>query len=166
MTKTEMQEEIARLDAMLAQRGDLLTRIANALRGEPGPQRLHGWHDLPEVAGRLRAELLAAQQEIAALRQERDDDRAERLEIAAQRDALRSALDLADCTHREGGDTRHCGLERKCWRCRAEAAEARCAETGEGGLACGALLRECAAKIEADTLPPAERGRERAGGLP
>lgn len=48
---------------------------------------------------------------------------------------LRCAMDRADCTHREGGDTRHCALSAKCLRCerdaereRADKAEARVKE--------------------------------------
>jgi hypothetical protein len=36
---------------------------------------------------------------------------------------LRCTLDGADCTQREGGDTRHCRVDKLCWRCRAEKAE-------------------------------------------
>lgn len=33
---------------------DLLTRTANALKGTPPPLTSHSWHDLPEVADRMR----------------------------------------------------------------------------------------------------------------
>lgn len=59
-----------------------------------------------------------------------------RAELAGQRDGeaqeivtLRHTLDRLDCTHREGGDTRHCRADRLCLRCHHD--EAR------------ALLREC-----------------------
>jgi hypothetical protein len=35
---------------------DLLTRTANALKGEPGPLMMHDWSDLPEVAAKARQE--------------------------------------------------------------------------------------------------------------
>lgn len=31
---------------------DLLTRTANALKGDPGPLTMHDWSDLPDVAAR------------------------------------------------------------------------------------------------------------------
>jgi hypothetical protein len=34
-----------------------------------------------------------------------------------------AAIDGMDCTYREGGQTRHCRIERPCLRCRAERAE-------------------------------------------
>lgn len=37
-------------DALRERMSDLLTRVANALRGEPGPLAAHSWHDLPERA--------------------------------------------------------------------------------------------------------------------
>ena len=40
--------------------GDLLARTADALKGEPELDSLHSWHDLPEVAAALRADLADA----------------------------------------------------------------------------------------------------------
>lgn len=37
-------------DQLRARLADLLTRTANALKGEPEPLKSHSWHDLPEVA--------------------------------------------------------------------------------------------------------------------
>ena len=48
------KEESARLRESMA---DLLTRTANALKGKPKPLCQHSWHDLPEVAGKLRERL-------------------------------------------------------------------------------------------------------------
>ena len=42
-----MTDEEDQLRAIMA---DLLTRTANALRGEPPPLTLWSWHDLPERA--------------------------------------------------------------------------------------------------------------------
>lgn len=33
---------------------DILTRTANALKGEPRPGVSHSWHDLPEIAAQMR----------------------------------------------------------------------------------------------------------------
>lgn len=43
-------EEIEDCDALRMRMADLLTRTANALKGEPMPLCMHSWHDLPEVA--------------------------------------------------------------------------------------------------------------------
>lgn len=43
-------------DALRRKLTDILTRTANALKGEPAPLTLHSWHDLPEWAQRLRDE--------------------------------------------------------------------------------------------------------------
>src|SRR4051812_38315645 len=45
---------------------------------------------------------------------------------------LRCTLDGADCTQREGGDTRHCRVDQLCWRCRAERAEREWDALGKG----------------------------------
>lgn len=45
----ESDESIALRDRM----ADLLTRTANALKGEPGPLSSHDWSDLPEVAAEI-----------------------------------------------------------------------------------------------------------------
>lgn len=42
----ESDESIALRERM----ADLLTRTANALKGDPGPLRSHDWSDLPDVA--------------------------------------------------------------------------------------------------------------------
>jgi hypothetical protein len=52
-----LEREAADDDALRDRMRDLLTRTANALKGDPGPLKLHDWSDLPEVAARLRAML-------------------------------------------------------------------------------------------------------------
>lgn len=49
---TDQQEQAAPTEeeALRMQMADLLTRTANALRGDPGPLRRWSWHDLPERA--------------------------------------------------------------------------------------------------------------------
>lgn len=44
--------------------------------------------------------------------------------LQAENAHLRAALDGTDCTYREGGDTRHCGLESPCFRCQRDALQA------------------------------------------
>lgn len=91
----------------------------------------------PEQRQRLEAVASAEWQWSPSLPMAMEDLRAclAALDAAEQeRDALRdhatlamAALDRADCTRREGGDTRHCRVDAKCWRCRAEQAEAKLA---------------------------------------
>lgn len=47
-------EETEYMHKLLARLSGLLTRTANALKGEPGPTTLHDWSDLPKVAAALR----------------------------------------------------------------------------------------------------------------
>ena len=68
--------------------------------------------------------LLDALATIEALEGERDANieasSAEILRLRTDLGALKARLDGMDCTHREGGDTRHCPLERKCLRCQVD----------------------------------------------
>lgn len=60
--------ELAEDEALRNRMSDLLTRTANALKGEPGPLTLHDWSDLPERAGLIvvnEARLIA---EVEAMR--------------------------------------------------------------------------------------------------
>ena len=57
------QQEIEELAAQRDFLADILTRTANALKGQPAELSSHSWHDLPEVAQQLKA---AQQQEPVA----------------------------------------------------------------------------------------------------
>ncbi len=59
-TEQPAQQEIEELTAQRDKLADILTRTANALKGQPAELSLHSWHDLPEVAKQLKA---AQQQE-------------------------------------------------------------------------------------------------------
>jgi len=48
------QQELEELTAQRDQLADILTRTANALKGQPAELSLHSWHDLPEVAQQLK----------------------------------------------------------------------------------------------------------------
>ena len=50
-----VQDELAELTAQRDKLADILTRTANALKGQPAELAQHSWHDLPEVAQRLKA---------------------------------------------------------------------------------------------------------------
>ena len=50
------QNEIKECDEREARLSTLLTKTANALRGEPEPLKLHGWADLPERALKMKQE--------------------------------------------------------------------------------------------------------------
>jgi hypothetical protein len=53
----ELREELLETEWLNGRMGGLLTRTANALKGEPGPLKLHDWSDLPQVAQELVEEL-------------------------------------------------------------------------------------------------------------
>ena len=46
----EIKEETAQLEQL----ADILTRTANALKGPPDELASHSWHDLPEIAKKLK----------------------------------------------------------------------------------------------------------------
>ena len=50
------QHEIEELTAQRDKLADILTRTANALKGQPAELSEHSWHDLPEVAQKLKVE--------------------------------------------------------------------------------------------------------------
>ena len=50
-------DEVDYLDALLSRQSAILTGVANALRGDPGPLASHSHHDLAERAAALVAEL-------------------------------------------------------------------------------------------------------------
>jgi hypothetical protein len=50
-------DEVDYLDALLARQHEILTGVANALRGDPGPLASHSHHDLAERAAAVVAEL-------------------------------------------------------------------------------------------------------------
>ena len=103
--REETAAEVDYLDALLARQHAILTGVANALRGDPGPLASHSHHDLAERAAaavaeiaRLRALLEVAQTSLAAATSGRRVtvvDEIERLqrENATLRDAAREYLD-------------------------------------------------------------------------
>lgn len=115
----------------------------------------HG-EELRYVCKLCEGDIGAFEAALAKSAEDRADAEAEWARVDEEAKALRArvaelhaALDLADCTQRDGGDVRHCG-EVRCWRCRAEAAEQRVAE----------LERECAQMSEEFGLPPTIRPAE------
>lgn len=64
-----LQADAEECDALRTKLADILTRTANALKGEPGELQAHSWHDLPERAQRARDEsaTLQAEMERAAI---------------------------------------------------------------------------------------------------
>lgn len=47
-------EDCEEYGILLDRLSDILTRTANALKGEPKPLHMHDWSDLPEVAAALK----------------------------------------------------------------------------------------------------------------
>ena len=86
-TQTIDADEVGYLDALLARQHAILTGVANALRGDPGPIASHSHHDLAERAAAMVALLaVTACDDIERLQRERD----------ALRDAAREHLDALE----------------------------------------------------------------------
>ena len=112
---TDPRAEVDHLDALLARQHAILTGVANALRGDPGPLASHSHHDLAEraaatvaevetlrrtlalaqesLAAAVRDERVTVVDEVARLQRERDEARAD---AAALRAAAREYLDAQD----------------------------------------------------------------------
>jgi hypothetical protein len=97
---TSLQDEVDELHAIVARQRAILTGVANALRGDPGPLASHGHHDLAERAASTVAALAVATREVATLR----------AAYALDLDGLRA-------------EVRRANDERAAWRERVEAAE-------------------------------------------
>lgn len=52
----EVHNEAELEEAARTKMRDILHATANVLKGDPGPLKLHSWHDLPEVAARMMDE--------------------------------------------------------------------------------------------------------------
>ena len=142
-------DEVDRLDALLARQHAILTGVANALRGDPGPLASHSHHDLAERAAAVVAMLAVTQASLEAASSGRRVtvvDEIERLqrEIATLRAAYASDLDGLRAELRRADD------ERAAWRDRVEARD-EVAErlTAELSAATGEVERLRAALAEA-----------------
>lgn len=58
-SRDELIEEIEEYRALCDQLSSILTRTANALKGEPKPLHRHSWHDLPDVAAMMACTRIA-----------------------------------------------------------------------------------------------------------
>ena len=70
---SEAANRIEEQDQLREKLADLLTRIAAALKGEPEPNTLHSWHNLPELARAATERAQAAEQDARRYRLLRDD---------------------------------------------------------------------------------------------
>ena len=104
-----MQDEVDELHAIVARQRTILTGVANALRGEPGPLASHGHHDLAERAAAMVALLAVAQSSLEAASSGRRVTACDEIErLQRERDAalavaagLREEIsDTADTLHR------------------------------------------------------------------
>lgn len=67
LSKVEsLEEDQAESDALRERMAELLTGVAKALKGEPGPLAMHDWSDLPAVAAAVVAERDAALERLAS----------------------------------------------------------------------------------------------------
>jgi len=103
----ELQDEVDELHAIVARQRAILTGVANALRGDPGPLASHSHHDLAERTGAVVAERDAAVADAARARaayatdldglraevRRADDERAAWRDL---RDAVRAYLTALD----------------------------------------------------------------------
>lgn len=94
---------------------------------------------------------------VARLTAERDDWRKMASERSVEIIRLMAERDTLDCTRREGGDTRHCRVDRKCQRCALESEVQRlsvqvqhCENCG-GDYAVTGLSSTCGCEIRAQT---------------
>jgi hypothetical protein len=55
--ESELEAQLADADRLAGRMARILGETAAVLKGEPAENHLHGWHDLPEVARRLRAHI-------------------------------------------------------------------------------------------------------------
>ena len=116
--------EVDALESLVARQADILTGVANALRGDPGPLASHGHHDLAERVASMVALLAVTQSsleaassgrrvtacdEIERLQRERDAAECERdalydtaREWARAEDALTAAIVAADGPDTDG----------------------------------------------------------------
>jgi hypothetical protein len=154
----ERQDEVDELHALLARQRAILTGVANALRGDPGPLASHSHHDLAERAAAVVAE-------IATLR-------AVRLEpmTPTALDAACAAEDRAtvDDPLLDGTDGAHPAW----WRGHDRAAEmltaqrdAALAACGEQSAEDGATIQRFGAALNAETARAETAERERDAAL-
>ncbi len=119
--------EIDYLDALLARQHAILTGVANALRGDPGPLASHSHHDLAERAASVVALLAVTQSSLEAASSGRRVTACVEIErLQRERDALRAAArehldareayDAADTYEATSADD-----ERHAWERRAAA---------------------------------------------
>ena len=113
--ETEDASEVAYLDALLARQHAILTGVADALRGDPGPLASHSHHDLAERAAAMVAVLAVTQASLEAAssgRRVTACDEIERLqrESATLRAAYAQDLDGLRAELRRADD------ERATWR--------------------------------------------------
>ena len=99
LAETPTDDEVDYLDALLSRQHAILTGVADALRGDPGPLASHSHHDLAERAAamvRERDDLRdAAREMLAALEAPApvwDADESEHDEHAARLEVARAAL--------------------------------------------------------------------------
>ena len=115
LAEASTADEVDRLDALLARQHAILTGVANALRGDPGPLASHSHHDLAERAAAMVAVLAVTQASLEAASSGRRVtvvDEIERLqrEIATLRAAYATDLDGLRAELRRADD------ERAAWR--------------------------------------------------
>ena len=83
---------------------NILVRTANALKGDPGPVRMHSWHDLPKIAARFATPPTKACEEVD---QGRTAPASDMTEIAKRINAeARAVLSLDEQGRKDAQDAR------------------------------------------------------------
>jgi len=111
-----LEADVAELESLREKMSSLLTRTANALKGEPDELKWHDWSDLPTVAARLTAErdealqhIEKAREAIANAQQWADKWRDHAFAAKAERDEARAERDELLRDRMEPGGVSVCG---------------------------------------------------------
>ena len=152
LAETPTADEVDYLDELLSRQHAILTGVANALRGDPGPLASHSHHDLAELAAAMVALLAVTQRSLEAASSGRRVtvvDEIERLqrEIATLRAASAQDLDGLRAELRRADD------ERATWRDLRDAARAYLA--ARDGWELSRVLGSTAARVTLDALDAA-----------
>ncbi len=96
------RDEVDALESLVARQADILTGVANALRGEPAPLASHGHHDLAERAAAMVALLAVTQSSLEAASSGRRVTACDDIErLQRERDAAECERDALYDTARE-----------------------------------------------------------------
>ena len=120
---SDPSEELDYLDALLSRQSAILTGVANALRGDPGPLASHSHHDLAERAADVVALLAVTQASLAAASSGRRVTACDEIERFQRENATLRAAYTQDLDGLRA-ELRRADDERAAWRDLRDAARA------------------------------------------